>query len=87
MKILFCLKAKKNYKTPYIKMIILGESIFSLLKEINRKATLQNNVSNNLSPRRIEFRSDRIYINKKRGRAPQNEDKTKFHDNTQGMIC
>ena len=87
MTILFCLKAKKTYKTPYIKMIILGESIFSWLKEINRKATLQNNVSNNLSPRRIKFRSDRIYIIKKRGRAPQNEDKTKFHDNTQGMIC
>ena len=63
--------------------IILDGSIFSLLKEINRKATLQNNASNNPSPRRIEFRSDRIYINKKRGRAPQNENKTKFHDNTQ----
>ena len=63
--------------------IFLDESIFSLLEEINRKANLKNNASNNHSPRRIEFRSDRIGINKKRGRAPQNEDKTKFHNNTQ----
>ena len=37
--------------------IILDGSIFSLLKEIDRKATLRNNASNNPSPRRIEFRS------------------------------
>ena len=63
--------------------IFLDESIFSLLEEINRKANLKNKASNNHSPRRIEFRSDRIDISKKRGRAPQNEDKTKFHNNTQ----
>jgi len=63
--------------------IFLDESIFSLLEEINRKANLKNNASNNPSPRRIEFRADRIDINKKRGRPPQNEDKKKFHNNTQ----
>ena len=63
--------------------VFLDESIFSLLEEINRKVNIQNNASNNPSPRRIEFRADRIDINKKRGRAPQNEDKKKFHNNTQ----
>ena len=63
--------------------ISLDESIFSLLEEINRKVNIQNNAINNPSPRRIEFRADRIDINKKRGRAPQNKDKKKFHNNTQ----
>ena len=47
-----------------------------------QKSRPQNNASNESSPKKVEFKVERKNIGKKRGRHPQNKDKTPFHDKT-----